>query len=171
MTQASSKKEAFSIDDDVLSFSSLEEDTICVDEDFEQEQGTISHTATSINKSSHLPTIDPNLSTGSTAVDKIAIDGSTDVTIGNQTYFQGTVIIKNLLTAAGDPHFNGKQRKISVSSTINITTKDTSSLGWWEANVKNSRKRLLIGIGALVLLALIIVGLLSLIITIASGNI
>lgn len=161
------------LDEDILSLSSLEEDTIYIDEigesttdDFDYDK-QLSKLKRDSGQDS-VATIDPQLP-GGPAVDNLAISSSTDVTIGNQTYFQGTVIIKNLLTNSDGP-FGDKKRRISVTSTINITTKDRDSpSGVLSTYVKNNKKQVYL-ISGVAILALIIIGLFALVISLTLGK-
>lgn len=161
-----------SLNDDILSLSSLEEDTIYIDEigesttddfDYDKQVGKFKRES----RDNCVATVDPHLPSGP-AVDNLAISSSTDVTIGNQTYFQGTVIIKNLLTNSDGP-FGDKKRRISVTSTINITTKEREPKGWFDTYIGRSKRRLVI-IGALITLALLIIGLFVLVIVFTTGT-
>lgn len=100
---------------------------------------------------------------GGPTVDRIGIETSTDVTIGNQTYFQGTVIIKNLLTSSdptnGSVIENGKSGK-KRNTSENLEANKSSDQEWQCAGL--SKKRLIL-IAAL-LGAILLIGVISLIV-------
>lgn len=90
-------------------------------------------------------------------INNIGIETSTDVTIGNQTYFQGTVIIKKLMTSS-DPTKssstviteNGKKR-----NSVDEVESDGSQ-GTQKASARKKRLILILAaIGALLLIGVI----------------
>lgn len=108
------------------------------------------------------PSANPNIPVipsmgGGPTVDRIGIETSTDVTIGNQTYFQGTVIIKNLMTS-GDPSnvpdLEKKKRKVA------------DKVIEWRYFWRDRKKRLIV-VASLVA-ALLVIGLIVLIVILTS---
>lgn len=99
----------------------------------------------------------PSIS-GGPRVERIGIETSTDVTIGNQTYFQGTVIIKNL-------HSNNDPSKAPIIETkrksLDANTAANSSL--WRQIIHDKRKKRLLIVLSLIGL-LLMIGLIALIV-------